>query len=54
MAPSALINYVVVHAIAHLRYRTHTPAFWMEVGRILPTYELLRARLKEIGAGLTI
>jgi predicted metal-dependent hydrolase len=54
MAPSALINYVVVHEIAHLRFRTHTPAFWAEVGRMLPAYGLLRARLKDIGASFTL
>ena len=54
MAPPALINYVVVHELAHLQYRTHTPAFWGEVGRLLPDFEILRQRLKEIGATLTV
>jgi predicted metal-dependent hydrolase len=54
MAPPVLMNYVVVHELAHLRHRTHTAAFWGEVGRVLPDYELLRVRLKEIGATLTL
>jgi predicted metal-dependent hydrolase len=54
MAPPVLMNYVVVHELAHLRFRTHTAAFWAEVGRVLPDCEILRMRLKEVGATLTL
>lgn len=53
MAPPTLIDYVVAHELVHLRVRTHAPSFWQELGRHMPDYALRRARLKEIGAGLS-
>ncbi len=54
MAPPALIDYVVVHELAHLRIKHHTPAFWAEVSRLLPDYQLRRVRLKELGPRLSL
>lgn len=31
--PAWVIDYVVVHEMAHLRYRSHGPRFWSLVGR---------------------
>lgn len=52
MAPPDIIDYVVVHELAHLRVRNHSPAFWAEVAKYLPDYKLKRASLKEIGPRL--
>lgn len=54
LAPPSLVDYVVVHELAHLRERNHGPGFWAEVGRHLPDYGLRRAQLKELGPQLTI
>lgn len=54
MAEPALMDYVIVHELAHLRARTHSPEFWAEVGRLMPDYGLRRARLREVGAGLVL
>jgi len=51
-APPRLIDYVVVHELAHLRHRTHSPQFWSEVGRSIPDYEALRERLRALGPSL--
>ena len=47
--PPSLIDYILVHEIAHLRETNHTPTFWATVARIMPTYEQHRATLATIG-----
>jgi predicted metal-dependent hydrolase len=51
-ASPALVDYVVAHELVHLVHRGHTPRFWAALGRILPDYELLRSRLRDIGPSL--
>lgn len=41
-----VIDYVVVHELAHLRFMDHSPQFWAVVEAELPDYRALRARLK--------
>lgn len=43
----AVIDYVIVHEIAHLRHMNHSQAFWQEVGRIMPDFEKARDVLKQ-------
>lgn len=50
--PPQVIDYVVVHELAHLRIPDHSPAFWQEVGRVLPGYELHKDWLRERGGKL--
>ena len=40
-----LIDYVLIHELCHLRQMNHSPAFWSEVGLILPNYQSLDRRL---------
>lgn len=42
-----VINYVVVHELAHLKQMNHSALFWAEVGAVLPNYKTLRKALKE-------
>ena len=46
--PPELIDYVVVHELAHLRELHHGPAFWALVERILPGYSDARRQLREM------
>ncbi len=41
-----VVDYVVVHELAHLRFMDHSPQFWATVEAELPDYRALRARLK--------
>ena len=44
LAPN-LVDYLVVHELAHLREPHHGPAFWREVERVLPDWRERRRRL---------
>jgi predicted metal-dependent hydrolase len=45
--PLALLDYVVVHELAHLREMNHSPRFWAVVGETFPDYEGAKAALKK-------
>jgi predicted metal-dependent hydrolase len=45
-APPALIDYVVVHELAHLRQPDHSAAFWSLVARACPDHRALRRELR--------
>lgn len=52
MAPPEVVDYVVVHELAHLRQPNHSPAFWDEVAKMMPDYALHRDWLKKNGRRL--
>ena len=43
----AVIDYVVVHELSHLRVMDHSPRFWETVGAVVPDYPELRQALKD-------
>jgi hypothetical protein len=45
----AIVDYVVVHELVHLRELNHGPRFWSAVEEILPDYRERRARLRAEG-----
>jgi predicted metal-dependent hydrolase len=48
-APMFVIDYVIIHELAHLIEANHTPAFWNIVRARTPTMQKARAWLKEHG-----
>lgn len=52
MLPPALLEYVVVHELAHLKVKNHSPDFWNLVDQALPDAQTRRRRLREAGAHL--
>ena len=48
MADDDVIDYVVVHELAHLREMNHSAGFWTVVERVLPDYRKRKAKLREL------
>lgn len=46
--PKELCDYVVVHELCHLKEMNHGPAFWAEVGKVLPNYSQLIKTLRAL------
>ena len=47
--PEELLDYVVVHELAHRRHMNHSKDFWQEVEVYFPDYKACRKQLKEVG-----
>ena len=54
MAPSKIIDYIVVHELCHMHLGDHTDAFWNEVDKVMPDYEERKTWLRKNGAALEI
>ncbi|HOI30992.1 MAG TPA: SprT family zinc-dependent metalloprotease [Melioribacteraceae bacterium] len=54
MAPYAVLNYIVVHELVHLKIKNHTKAFWNEVDKLIPNYLDKVDWLKKNGAGMDL
>lgn len=50
MAPIEILDYLVVHEMAHLLHLNHSAKFWNCVGNILPDYKTRRQILKKFGS----
>jgi len=49
MAPIEVINYVIVHELAHLLHLNHSATFWRQVEKMMPDYSVYRQWLKSYG-----
>lgn len=47
--PQEILDYVVVHELAHLRHMNHSREFWALVEQYIPDYRARRGWLKEHG-----
>lgn len=54
MAPKGVIDYVVVHELAHLKHMNHDRSFWNTVGKVLPDYKERQGYLKKFGQFMTL
>lgn len=49
MAPPEIIDYVVIHELAHTVHHNHSQDFWALVGELLPDYAAKRKWLRQNG-----
>lgn len=52
LAPVPVLDYVVVHELAHRREMNHSSRFWDIVGEIMPDYQIHRRWLRDHGGSL--
>ena len=54
MLPPALIEYVVVHELVHLRVNSHSMEYWALVSSLLPDVQQRRRQLRGVGKMLPL
>ena len=54
MLVPALIEYIIVHELAHLTHRNHSPNFWGLLSKAMPDAQERRKRLREAGRTLPL
>lgn len=52
LAPLPVLQYVVLHEVAHLLEMNHSPRYWANVARVMPEHQQYRDWLRVHGAGL--
>lgn len=54
MGPLSILDYIIVHEMAHLKFDNHSDAFWNEVDKIMPDYRERKSWLRFNGAGMDL
>ena len=54
MAPLTVIDYIVVHELAHLIHSNHSAAFWNELDKVMPDFQERKIWLRDNGAGMDL
>ncbi|MDH4462066.1 MAG: SprT family zinc-dependent metalloprotease [Flectobacillus sp.] len=54
MAPIDVLNYIVVHELAHIIHPNHSPEFWNTVDKVLANYDSQIKWLRLNGAGMDL
>jgi predicted metal-dependent hydrolase len=47
--PEDILDYVIVHELAHTKYRSHGPRFWALVEKVMPDHREKRRWLGKNG-----
>lgn len=48
LLPAELADLVIVHELCHLQEMNHSKAFWAQVAKTIPNYQILEKKLKKI------
>ena len=54
MLEPALVDYVIVHELAHLTVRNHSDEYWQLVNRVIPDAQERRRKLRDVGRALPL
>lgn len=54
MAPLTIIDYIVVHELAHIISKNHNEEFWNAIDKVMPDYEKRKKWIRENGASLDL
>jgi predicted metal-dependent hydrolase len=54
MAPPAIVEYVIIHELCHLKHLNHSKTYWNLVARVIPDFRQRRKWLKVNGLQLEI
>lgn len=54
MLPLSVLDYVIVHELAHLEDKNHSPKFWRTIEKVMPDYDEAKKWLKFNGAGMSL
>ena len=52
MIPDELMDYVILHELAHTRFKNHSKDFYAELDRLVGNRKSMDVQLKEYGLGL--
>lgn len=54
MAPTVVLDYLIIHELVHLEHPNHSRAFWDKVSILCPNYQQQETWLKRNGVRMTI
>lgn len=54
MAPSSVLDYIVVHEMCHMFYLNHSKEFWDLLSSVMPDYEWRKEWLKNFGVRMDL
>ena len=47
LCDESLLEYLIVHELAHIRHKNHSPRFWQEVAKYYPNYKAVKTPIKD-------
>ena len=45
--PEEIVDYIIVHELAHLKQMNHSPQFWSIVEQYIPDYRIMKKAINK-------